>query len=45
MNQLETGEAPEAAHRRSELQKELPEVLRQPAANQKGSTPKGAFRS
>ncbi|WP_050422090.1 ATP-binding protein [Bradyrhizobium tropiciagri] len=32
MNQLETGEAPEAAHRRSDLQKELAEVLRQRAA-------------
>jgi len=32
MNQLETGEAPEAAHGRSDLQKELAEVLRQRAA-------------
>jgi hypothetical protein len=32
MNQLETGEAPEAAHGRSDLQKELDEVLRQRAA-------------
>jgi len=32
MNQLETGEAPEAAHSRSDLQKELDEVLRQRAA-------------
>jgi hypothetical protein len=32
MNQLETGEAPEAAHSRSNLQKELAEVLRQRAA-------------
>ena len=32
MNQPETGEAPEAAHGRSDLQKELAEVLRQRAA-------------
>ena len=32
MNQLETGEAPEAAHGRSDSQKELAEVLRQRAA-------------
>jgi len=32
MNQLETGEAPEAAHGNSDLQKELAEVLRQRAA-------------
>src|SRR5215468_2679544 len=32
MNQLETGEAPEAAHGRSDLQKELAEVVRQRAA-------------
>src|SRR6516162_9941877 len=32
MNQLETGEAPEAAHGRSDLQKELAEVLRQRTA-------------
>ena len=32
MNQLETGEAPEAAHGNSDLQKELTEVLRQRAA-------------
>jgi C4-dicarboxylate-specific signal transduction histidine kinase len=32
MNQLETGEAREAAHGRSDLQKELAEVLRQRAA-------------
>src|SRR5215472_9540461 len=32
MNQLKTGEAPEAAHGRSDLQKELAEVLRQRAA-------------
>src|SRR6516225_7690193 len=32
MNQLETGEAPEAAHGNSDLQKELVEVLRQRAA-------------
>ena len=32
MNQLETGQAPEAAHCRSDLQKELAEVLRQRAA-------------
>ena len=32
MNQLGTGEAPEAAHGRSDLQKELDEVLRQRAA-------------
>jgi signal transduction histidine kinase len=32
MNQLETGEAPEAARGRSDLQKELAEVLRQRAA-------------
>jgi hypothetical protein len=32
MNQLETGEAPEAAHGRSDLQKELAEVLRQRSA-------------
>jgi len=32
MNQLETGEAPEASHGRSDLQKELAEVLRQRAA-------------
>ena len=32
MNQLETGEAPEAAHGRADLQKELDEVLRQRAA-------------
>src|SRR5215468_7094610 len=32
MNQPETGEAPEAAHNRSDLQKELAEVLRQRAA-------------
>jgi len=32
MNQLETGEASEAAHGRSDLQKELAEVLRQRAA-------------
>jgi PAS domain S-box-containing protein len=32
MNQLETGEAPEAAHSRSDLQKELAEVLRQQTA-------------
>jgi len=32
MNQLETGEAPEAAHRRSDLQPELVEILRQRAA-------------
>src|SRR6516165_1210692 len=32
MNQPETGEAPEAAHNRSDSQKELAEVLRQRAA-------------
>ena len=32
MNQLETGEAPGTAHGRSDLQKELDEVLRQRAA-------------
>jgi GAF domain-containing protein len=32
VNQLETGEAPEASHGRSDLQKELAEVLRQRAA-------------
>jgi hypothetical protein len=32
MNQLETGEASEAAHGNSDLQKELAEVLRQRAA-------------
>jgi hypothetical protein len=32
MNQLETGEVPEAAHCRSDLQKELAEVLRHRAA-------------
>jgi NTP pyrophosphatase (non-canonical NTP hydrolase) len=32
MNQLETGEAPEAVRCRSDLQKELAEVLRQRAA-------------
>jgi C4-dicarboxylate-specific signal transduction histidine kinase len=32
MNQLETGEAPEAAHGRPDLQKELAEVLRQRTA-------------
>src|SRR5215510_15074227 len=32
MNQLETGETPEAAHGNSDLQKELAEVLRQRAA-------------
>ena len=32
MTQLETGEAPEAAHGRADLQKELDEVLRQRAA-------------
>ena len=32
MNQPETGEAPEAAHGNSDLQKELTEVLRQRAA-------------
>ena len=32
MNQLETGEAPEAAHGLSDLQKELAEILRQRAA-------------
>jgi len=32
MNQLETGEAPEAARGRSGLQKELAEILRQRAA-------------
>ena len=32
MNEPETGEAPEAAHSRSDSQKELAEVLRQRAA-------------